>query len=348
MTIRFRWLLALALLSPVAATAQWWDPRVPMPRAQVTGFDYVYQRSDINRASFEFQRGLHAGDIEKLERMHEEFLRLEKAGRNGRWMLEAISRGLEIGMPVALKDRQKLLALLARWKKERPQSALRTVTEANAWFASGWEHRGTGFANTVSPEAMRLFRQDVERAAAALREGGVEAATTPLYYRAAIAIAGSSGRGHEVMDAIYREGIAKFPIDYPIADARRNYLMPQWGGSHEALDRFIRDAVKRTQHTDGTAVYARLYMAVARNVDQRDFFGSTKADWRLMRHAFEDAIALENDSLTLNGYATFACMAGDRETLRRVLVRLGSSADLGLGLEFVSPDACVEMARGER
>ena len=59
-------------------------------------------------------------------------------------------------------------------------------------------------------------------------------------------------------------------------------------------------------------------------------------------------VTVENDTLTLNGYATFACMAGDRETLRRVLARLGSAADLGFGLQFVSPDACMEMARGER
>jgi hypothetical protein len=123
--------------------------------------------------------------------------------------------------------------------------------------------------------------------------------------------------------------------------------MPQWGGSHEAMDRFIRGAVLRSQRAEGTAMYARLYMATARHVE-RDFFGQTKADWRLLRHAFEDALALDDDGGMRNAYATFACMAGDRETLRRNVARLGKNADLGMALKLVSPDACMEMARGDR
>jgi len=337
-------LAAIAMLSPVRATAQWWD-NPGMARGQAM---YVYKRADIDHASGRIQRAVLNGEIDVLESMHEEFLRLEKAGGPGRWMMTAFARAIEIGMPVALGDRDKLFAMLARWKQERPQSLLRPMVEVGAWYSSAWAHRGSGVARDVSPEALTLFRRDLDRAAAALEGAGPGAAQTPLYYMFAILIAGSSGRGAQVMDAAYREGAAKYPLNFPIVNARRNFMLPQWGGSHEALDRLIRDAVARSQHAEGTAMYAALYTATARNVEQRDFFGRTKADWRLMRHSFEDSLALEDDFVTLNAYATFACMAGDRETLRRTVARLGRRASLGLGLEFVSPDACLEMARGDR
>ena len=338
-------LAAAVMLSPVGATAQWWNS----PGATAPGnFMYAYRRADVDQASGRIQRAILNGEIEVLDSMHEEFLRLEKAGGPGRWMMTAFARAIETGMPVALGDRDKLFAMLARWKQERPQSLLRPMVEVGAWYSSAWGHRGTGVARDVSPEALALFRRDLDRAAAALASAGPRAADTPLYYQFAILIAGSSGRGAQVMDAAYREGAAKYPLNFPIANARRNFLLPQWGGSHEALDRHIRDAVARSQHAEGTAMYAALYVATARNVEQRDFFGRTKADWRLMRHSFEDALALEDDSVTLNAYATFACMAGDRETLRRAVARLGRRASLGLGLEFISPDACLEMARGDR
>ena len=335
-----RWLACIAV---AAAGSAWAQP------AYQRGYQRAYQRADIDSVSLKLQDALLAGDIATLERLHAELLVLERKAGPGRWMMESFVWALDNGMPVALKDRNKLFALLARWKEEQPRSGLQPIYEANAWFKSGWEHRGSGSASAVSPESMQLFRRDMERASRIVHGAGPEAKESPLYYRTAIAIAGSSGADPQALDDLYREGARRFPINLGIVDARRNFLMPQLGGSYDALDRLIRDAVLRTQASEGTAFYARLYVSVARNMwEQKDFFAQTRARWPLMRHAFEDAVVLDADTSMLNAYATFACMAGDRETLRRIVARLGPRAALGWGLRFVSPDACMEMARAER
>lgn len=336
-------LVSILALAPVHTHAQWWDASAG---GMGNRMPYVYKRSDVQRASGEIQTAIRNADIQKLERMHEEFLRLEKAGANGRWMMQAFSYGLRHGLRDA--DGAALAALFARWRQERPASPLRAVVEAKAAFESGWRHRGGGFSSTVSPEGMALFRREIDRAAALLRDANPEARDSPLYYELALGIAGSQARAPDVLDGIYREGAGKFASNHWIAAARINFALPQWGGSFEAVDAIVRDAVARTRATEGTAAYARLYEFVARAMEQKDFFGRTKAEWRLMRHAYEDALALEDDLETAAYYGNFACMAGDRETVRRVVARMGKHADLEVNLRFVSADACLEMARGDR
>jgi hypothetical protein len=283
-----RLLIAAALFAlPFPAAAQWWDSEAP-GRMMFAG---QYQRTDIDRARVEVQRAVHAGDIDKLERMHEEFLRLQKAAGPGRFMMAAFNDTAEL----AGRDRPRLAQMLARWKQERPSSALRPAIEAAAWMHEAWSHRGSGYANTVSPEAMKLFQAALDRGARVLQEAGPEARTTPLYFSQAVAIAGAGGAPARVLDALFEDGVARFPIDWSLHHFRLNFLQPQWGGSYEDMERFIRAAVGRTQHSEGTGMYARLWLAMVRSLpQQKDFFGTTKADWRVMRHAFEDAIALDD------------------------------------------------------
>jgi hypothetical protein len=332
--------LALCLLAP-CVHAQWWSPGGGGMGNQV---GFAYQRDHIEMARMEIERAFAAGEIDKLERMHDEFLALQKAGAMGRFMMSAFN-GV-VGS--AAQDKAKLAATIERWKQERPRSALRPVLESATFVRSAWAHRGGGYANTVSPEAMKLFQADLERAAAVLQKAGSEARATPLYYSQAIAIAGASGRPRAVVDAIFAEGVAKFPIDWSIHDNRLNYLLPQWGGSMAEMERFIRDAAIRTQSTEGTGMYARLWASYVGSVrEEGDFFVVSGVQWPTLRHAFEDALALENHNGMRNYYATFACMAKDRETLRRVARQLGKYADYGGARDYVSPDACEEMARAD-
>jgi hypothetical protein len=95
-------------------------------------------------------------------------------------------------------------------------------------------------------------------------------------------------------------------------------------------------------------MYARLWVSLVRTLrEESDFFEQTGVKWPVLRHSFEDALALESDNSLRNYYATFACMAKDVETLRRQARLLGRFADYGGVGRFVSADACAEMARGE-
>jgi hypothetical protein len=343
------------LLAVVAAStcglsaAQWWDPAAPPPQRlpwEPRDKPVTYKRNvDIQRASVQIQRALQESDFAKIERMHDEFLALQQAGGNGRWMLQSVGLGFDQALPRIAADPARLKSFLAALKERMPDSRLRPSIEAAAWMASGWNHRGHGYASTVSPEAMKLFREDHERALRALEEGEAKGKASPLWYQAALSIAGVTGQPPVVLDRIFDEAVARFPLDLRLYDTRLNFLLPQWGGDIDGVDRFIRRAVALTQATEGTSSYAALYYKVRRGRQGADFFGGTRASWKLMRHAYEDGILLDGDDEWLNFYGTFACIAEDHVTLRRVVALLGERVDLGLGLDGVSPEVCAEMAR---
>lgn len=335
-------LLALAASS---ADAQWWDPRPVGGRMMPPTATVVLTRADIERASVAIQRALAAGDIEKVERMHDEFLALEQAGGNGRWMMEAFGLAFQTALPGLTKDRVKILNLIAGWKERFPQSKLLPALEAGAWMASAWNARGHGYASTVSPEGMKAFRDDNARAMEVLKQSEGSAKDSPLWYEEALSVAGVTGQPDAVMDAIFDEGASRFPLYYRLYATRVNFLLPQWGGSYASVDDFVRKAVLRTQATEGTSFYAWLYGSVRRSFDGENFFKGTKASWKLMRHGFEDGLAIDDDWVWLNTYAAFACMAEDRPTLRRLLDRLGKDANFELLLRNMSQEVCMAMAR---
>jgi len=50
----------------------------------------------------------------------------------------------------------------------------------------------------------------------------------------------------------------------PVFAARMQFLLPEWGGDFAAVDRFVRTATERTEALEGRAMYAWLYLELAR------------------------------------------------------------------------------------
>jgi hypothetical protein len=336
---------AIALL-PGLVLAQWWNPASPMPpgkwAALESTFRYTAQtRDDAVRAIGD---AAAAGDTAKLDRMHEDFLGMLASGGNGSGMMEAFRHAVDgrfVGGP------RSGLALFDAWRQAAPDSKLRPALEAAVHWRLAWEARGSGLSGSVTDEGGRIFRDELDRAAKVLKESGPAARQSPLWYWIAVSIAGSRGEPPQVLDGIFAEGVQRFPRFLSLYETRMNFLMPQWGGSFERVDAFIREAVLRTQAgSGGTWIYARLYAEVYGRYRGDEFFRKTKASWPLMRHAFEDEAAY--GTVDLNEYATFACVARDRETTARLLAQLGPRAALGLGREGLTTEGCIELVKEGR
>jgi hypothetical protein len=122
-----------------------------------------------------------------------------------------------------------------------------------------------------------------------------------------------------------------------------NYLRPQWGGSYEAVDRFVEAAVARTRATEGESFYAWIYLDIAPKV-HGDLFRETLATWPKMKKAFEDLVARHPDPYNRNAFASVACLARDRETTARLLTLLGKAAELGRWFDGVTTESCQRFA----
>lgn len=324
------------------ASAQWWNPASPVAPGKwaLAEKTFRYTPTIYANAIMTIEGAMNQGDFEKLDRMHDEFLAMELAGGNGRQMLGAFTDATRGGF--AGEDPKRYAKLFSDWREKAPESKLRPALEAAMWMEFAWKARGGGYAGDVPDEAFKIFDERLARAAKVLEEGDKAGRKSPLWYDEAIAVAGSLGAPPAVLDALVEDGSERFPDFLPMYKTRVNYLLPQWGGNYDRIDAFIRRAVMKTQSIEGTAMYARLYDYVHGFYRGNDFFHETKASWRLMRHAFQDEVA--GGQIDLNQYATYACIAEDKDTTRLLLRSLGERANLGVGMEGFSTDACMAMA----
>jgi len=328
---------------PALAHAQWWNSELPPGRrtANVPGVKIVYDAALRKRATDEIAKTLAAGDIAKLDRMHDEFADMARAGGEGRDMIAAFSDAFEIHYGARSAPDE---AFFQKWRTEAPGSRLRSAAEAAMWWHFAWKMRGGGYASEVSPESMDRFGEFLGRAARALEDG--QGRESPLWYWMALAVGGSLGAPAAAMDQVFDAGARKYPTFMRLYETRLNFLLPQWGGDYGRVDAFVRAAVNRTQATEGTVFYPELYAKVARAWDGENFFGETRASWRLMQHGFEEQVA--HATVDLNQYAAFACLARDRETTALLLRRLGDKANVGVEVPAVTNESCAELVKEGR
>ncbi|MCW5593967.1 MAG: hypothetical protein KIS74_17840 [Burkholderiales bacterium] len=336
---------ALAMGGP--AQAQWWNPGPkPLPgnapgSPQAPAEPAAYDVPLYYKAGSATVTAIFNEDFAKPDRMHDEFLATGKRSTHGLFVVESLQYAWDNQFDTP--EIGPMERTLAQWAKASPDSRLRRLVEAIKWQRQAWVARGGGYASSVPGEAMSVFRDRLARATKALDSAGPEGKASPIWYWVALIVAGSSGQPASAFDALYEEAAGRFPSYHTIHYTRMNYLLPQWGGSFDAVDDFVRKVVERTRESEGEAFYAWLYVDVARKTDG-DLFKVTRASWPRMKKGFEDMVARYPDAWNRNLFATFACRARDKETTARLLTELGAAARLGQGSPGYTTESCRRFA----
>jgi hypothetical protein len=278
-----------------------------------------YNRQLLATAESSIWQFLQSRDFARIDRMYDEFVHDGIRASDGFLMLDAFRRALD--SLFRIQDEDELRKLFAEWREKSPGSRLLPVAEADMWQGLAWKARGNSGRSGVSPEGRALFQERLRRAAQALEVSADVGKESPIWYWVALIVAGSSGRPDAQFDALYSEAVGKFPAYLPLYYTRVNYLLPQWGGDWDQVDRFADDAVNRTRATEGTALYAWIYADVTTK-SGGDIFKISRAQWPVMRASFEDMIKRYPDPWNRNLYATFACLARDKATTARLFTEM--------------------------
>jgi hypothetical protein len=331
-------LAAVALsLAISSAQAQWWNlnDHTP-PKFRGTEFEpkVVYTHQVVTDASYSANAALWNDDFAKLDRMYDEFMGGNIRSIDGTWMVQALASIFEQAGSSPVFDKT-----LERWADASPRSKLRPLAQAIRLQGDAWRARGGAYGSQVPGESMRIFRDRLLKASKSLADLEPDGKQSPLWYWVALIVAGSSGQPPGPFDALFDEAVGRFPLYQPLYYTRVNYLLPQWGGSYEAVDRFVKAAVARTSSQEGDAFYAWLYVDISSKVDG-DLFQETLVSWPRMKKGFEDMVARHPDLFNKSIYATFACRARDKETTARLLAELGPQARLGYRSPGITTESC--------
>lgn len=208
--------------------------------------------------------------------------------------------------------------LLMQWRQAAPQSVTAEIALAQYFIESGWAIRGSGAAQSVKPAAWPAFHKNMTRASALLQGATSAAKDDPGWYAGMLMVGLAEGWKPDRIMQIYKQGAASYAWYLPIHFNASAYFSPRWYGSPLQLRRFVKDAVKITETQFGPSLYARLNWSLW----TPGMFSDGQTSWQLMRAGFQRLTSDHPDQWNYSHFAKFACIAGDRETLRDTAKKL--------------------------
>jgi hypothetical protein len=213
-------------------------------------------------------------------------------------------------------DWNESMRSVALFKKNGHYAPMAVILEAQYWFSYAWDARGGGFGSSVTDDGWKLYRDRLLLAEKLLQENKLAASAIPCWYPLMISIQTGLGRSKQMRDEIFEEGVAKYKNYQGLYQTMTIYLDPRWGGSFDALDKFIDWSANHTKEFDGDAMYARLYTGVRRNLlPEQRFLKDTQVKWPRLRAAYYELLKkYPNSKNNLNSFASIACEAGDKNT----------------------------------
>ncbi len=206
-----------------------------------------------------------------------------------------------------------------KWKAQYPDSAFAEFAECRYWYSTAWNARGTSYANKVGDAAWDAFGSNLRKAEGCLMGARPALKATPLWHNLLLAISQDLDEPKKAPDAILEEAAAEWPQYYDFYELRLTRLTPSWGGSSEAVERFISKWSTQQAKLEGDSLYARLYIWMeTQGVPPEE----TATHWPRLKASLRELIARYPDPGFRNSLASYSCRVGDVEQLRETLAAM--------------------------
>lgn len=271
----------------------------------------------------EFAAAFAGSDFVQIESRYARALRTQERSPSGRFLAHAWMRAMRF----AEKDDPNWEAAedkARKWVAQYPKSVLAAIAHSRIHRHRAWKARGRGYASTVTKEGWRNFALHMNRATEALASRAETGKTDPNWWYEMLDQAREQSWPQQRYSELAYAALQAFPQNHDIYRAIALNLVPQWGGSWQALAAFADEAVVRTREKQGQIMYARIYWNVARYFEPR-LLTRPEGNWPKFRAGLEELVARYPDSWNLNRFAAFACDAGDKGTTRRLLARINDA-----------------------
>jgi rhomboid protease GluP len=250
---------------------------------------------------------------------------------DGSSSFEGIASGLDDHFGSPGFDWNRAFRTTAAWRMDLPGSIHAELVETLVLRAWAWEARGGGPANSVTPQGWALYRIRSEMTAVSLAEVADRGAAHPLWHQLMLSNALDRSRDTEEIRELFDVAHGRFPEYWSLHRQMLRALMPRWGGSYGKVDAFINNMYGAAASDSSYETYTALYWMYSNMEGDIDIFEEAQANWTDMKIGFEGLLKKHPSSdYILNGFAHFACRAGDRDAyanLRQSLdARLSASA----------------------
>lgn len=249
----------------------------------------------------------------------------------GLWKIHLLYQGLRQPVPYPVHATQEdwtdLLQRLQRWVKARPESVTARVALALAYLDYAYDARGSGYANTVSENGWKLFKERTAEAERILKEASTLAAKCPEWYVAMQMVSVNQGWSVTEARALFEEANKFEPEYYTYARDLAHYLLPKWSGGAGDTEKFVQEIADRIGGDKGDILY---FQVAAANHVICGCDDDPHLSWDRIKRGFEASEKLYGVSMqNLNRIAFLASYFDERDYVYadKILTRIGDQWD---------------------
>ncbi len=276
------------------------------------------------------------GKYDDLDAVADKWRREKTRTRSGAWNLTLFYQAFAIPRGAPEKAYETRAGQLEAWAAARPESVTPMILWSLMETDHAWAARGSGFANTVTPDGWTLMKERLASARQRLESVRDRREDCPHWYAAMQTVALGQGWSREEFDALCDEAIESEPAYLEYYFRRAYWLTPRWYGKKGEWEKMSRDLPGEF----GIEMRAR----ITSNLSEMsgNIFRDSTMTWpevdegfRLLRKKYPLAPNLSS------AHAFLAGMAGERQACGELLDGLGDDVDMNIWVSWIN----VELAR---
>ncbi|MCB1089713.1 MAG: DUF4034 domain-containing protein, partial [Verrucomicrobiae bacterium] len=204
--------------------------------------DPIEKERDIFMA--EIRGAFDEKQFDKIETLASELKEGKALFRDGSWKIHALYDGLDNRFHTGDDGYLTDLETHDAWRKAYPDSVTERISLANLLVSYAWHARGSGYANTVTPEGWKLMGERLDHAAEALGEARKWGGEDIFWYFVAIKVGTGQSWEKKVFEHVMDEARKKEPTYWGILGQRAYTLLPRWFGEEGEWEAFAEEMAK--------------------------------------------------------------------------------------------------------
>ena len=262
-------------------------------------------------------------EFAKLDAMADKFRTSKSRFTDGGWKLRAFYNGFNLNNRHPEWVFSKYIAFAEEWRRINPTSVTAQVVLAKAWLSYAWKERGGGYASEVKEDAWPLVHKRLDTAWKIINERPApRVADCPERHCQRLTLARARGIEKKQFESLFKDAVRQEPGYYPNYSSKAEYLLPKWHGNEGEWQRYIIEVADKNPGGIGATIYTRVVWIMS---DEWKSFKGEGVSWDRMKAGFMEIDRnYHNSPLILNTFARFACLAGDRKTLKALFKRIDS------------------------
>lgn len=272
-------------------------------------------------------RLLEAKDHKSLDAMIANLRDKKTRTPSGLWLQSFYYAGTEqfIGKAKSEAEFDAIDAQFGEWLAVSKNSEAAHLALSRAMLSRAWFYRGSGYAGTVSDEALKKFHKQISKTKKFMLEHESVSGRDPEWYSQWFTVLlAERGANEEGYKHYFDKAVNQYPEYYPMYFSAANFYLSKWHGDDEAFDKFARSADGILDPKQASALYSRIYWAHACSRCGDDV-ENWREHWGDISAGFDQIISDYPDPWNMNNYARIACSAYDQDKTLELMQKIGNT-----------------------